>query len=248
MVLGLGGVLLAIALMALLPKKTPVMRSEAGIKNYLAPLGVVFRNPQSILCGLIAGLLFIPTTIFDMTWGVRFLQQAHGLDYGTAVMKSAIVPLGWMAGCPLLGLLSDRLQRRKPVIVGGGFVLLACLAWILYGKPGVFPPYTLGLIAGLASGAAMIPYTVIKEANPTHLAGTAIGVLNFLNLSVTALLGPVFGWILQTHSDRGLRGIEQYQLTFKPLLYGVALALVLTLALKETGAAARLPARARKAA
>ncbi len=43
----------------------------------------VFRNPQSILCGVIAGLLFIPTTIFDMVWGVRYLQEAHGFDYAT---------------------------------------------------------------------------------------------------------------------------------------------------------------------
>ena len=42
-------------------------------------MGLVFRNPQSILCGMIAGLLFIPTTIFDMTWGVRYLQEARGI-------------------------------------------------------------------------------------------------------------------------------------------------------------------------
>ena len=42
----------------------------------------MFRNPQSILCGMIAGLLFIPTTIFDMIWGVRYLQEARGFDYG----------------------------------------------------------------------------------------------------------------------------------------------------------------------
>ena len=45
-------------------------------------MGTVFRNPQSILCGMIAGLLFIPTTIFDMIWGVRYLQEARGFDYG----------------------------------------------------------------------------------------------------------------------------------------------------------------------
>ena len=55
--------------------------------------GVVFGNPQSILCGVISGLLFIPTTIFDMTWGVRYLQEAHTLDYASAVLHSAIVPV-----------------------------------------------------------------------------------------------------------------------------------------------------------
>src|SRR5688500_6661121 len=41
-----------------------------------AAMAIVFRNPQSMLCGMIAGLIFIPTTIFDMIWGVRYLQAA----------------------------------------------------------------------------------------------------------------------------------------------------------------------------
>ena len=69
-------------------------------------IGVVFRNPQSILCGLIAGLLFIPTTIFDMVWGVRYLQEAHDVPIRSAVLRSATVPFGWIIGCPLLGLVS----------------------------------------------------------------------------------------------------------------------------------------------
>ena len=93
---------------------------------------------------MIAGLLFIPTTIFDMVWGVRFLQDAHGFDYGAAVLRSASVPFGWIIGCPLLGFISDRIGRRKPVIIGGATVLLACLGWILFGPVNVLPPYMLG--------------------------------------------------------------------------------------------------------
>jgi MFS family permease len=161
------------------------------------------------------------------------------------VMRSAAVPLGWMIGCPLLGFLSDRLGRRKPVIAGAALVLLGCLAWILYGPAGVLPPYVLAIVAGIASGAAMLPYTVIKEANPIEYSGTATGVVNFLNFTFSALLGPVFGAILRTVSGgAGSMTLDHYQMAFQPLLYGVAVAIVLTLVLKETGSAARPPAPA----
>jgi MFS family permease len=212
-------------------------------------MGTVLRNPQSILCGAIAGLLFIPTTIFDMIWGVRYLQEARGYEYASAVVRSATVPLGWMIGCPLLGFVSDRLGRRKPVIIAAAFVLLACLAWILYGPADVLPPYVLGIFAGIASGAAMLPYTVIKEANPPEVSGTATGVVNFLNFTFSALLGPVFGWLLvAVTGDAAQRELGHYQTTFQPLLYGVILALVLTLLLKETGTAAVRGARVAESA
>jgi MFS family permease len=238
--MGLAGLVLGALLLVVLPKEDDAERPGAWLSGTVAAFGVVFKNPQSILCGLIAGLLFIPTTIFDMIWGVRYLQEARGLDYGSAVMRAATVPFGWIIGCPLLGFLSDRLGRRKPVILGGAVVLLACLAWILYGRSDIFPPYAIGLVAGLASGAAMLPYTVIKEANPPQFGGTATGVINFLNFTFSALLGPVFGWVLQRVSSGAQpMQLEHYQTAFQPLLFGVALATVLTLLLKETGPAAR---------
>jgi MFS family permease len=240
--MGIAALLMGIVLFVLLPGKEQKQQSTGWLKPALAGFSVVFRNPQSILCGLIAGLLFIPTTIFDMIWGVRYLQEAHGLDYGSAVMRSATVPLGWIIGCPLLGFISDRLGRRKPVIIGGALVLLLCLIWILYGPAGVLPPYVLGLAAGVASGGAMLPYTIIKEANPPQFGGTATGVINFLNFTFSALLAPVFGGILRRVSTgAGQVELSHYQLAFLPLLFGVAIAIGLTLILKETGSAVRQP-------
>src|SRR5262249_41995895 len=142
--------------------------------------------------------------------------------------------------------ISDRLGRRKPVIVGGALLLFACLAWILFGRADVFPPYVLGLVAGIASGAAMLPYTVIKESNPPQFGGTAAGGINFLNFTFCALLGRVFAGLLQRVSGGAAEmELEHYQAAFKPLLYGVAIAIVLALVLKETGTAVRVePAEA----
>ena len=238
--MGCAGIVIGALLLVLLPRSEAPANQDNWLREAGQSLATVFRNPQSILCGMIAGLLFIPTTIFDMVWGVRYLQEAHGFGYGEAVMRSATVPLGWIIGCPLLGAVSDRIGRRRPVILGGAIVLLGCLAWILYGPADVLPPYVLGLIAGIASGAAMIPYSVIKEANPPQMSGTATGVINFVNFTFSALLGPVFGTLLMRAAG-GAKEMElaHYQQAFLPLLVGVAIAIVLTLILRETGPAVR---------
>jgi len=233
--MGVGGLVIAGVLYFLLPKdETPARTGNGWVKSSVEGFKTVFFNPHSILCGMIAGLLFMPTTIFDMIWGVRFLQEGHGLSYAESVFRSASVPFGWIIGCPLLGFISDRIGRRKPVIIGGALVLLGCLSWILYGPTNVFPPYFLGLLAGIASGAAMLPYTVIKEINPPEYGGTATGVINFLNFTFSALLGPVFGWILLDASGGAAQlELAHFQTAFKPLLYGVAMAIFFALVLQE---------------
>ena len=238
--MGIGGLVISVLLAFLIPAPEPSARRGNWIAAAGRSLGVVFRNPQSILCGVIAGLLFLPTTILDMTWGVRFLQDAYGFGYAGAVVRSAAVPFGWIIGSPLLGYLSDRIGRRKPVIIGAALVLLGCLAEILYGRAGVLPPYLIAIVTGIASGGAMVPYTVVKETNPPGVGGSATGVANFLNFTLSALLGLAFGAMMAAVSGGALSFTrENYQATFEPLLYGVGLAIVLTFFLRETGPAAR---------
>jgi MFS family permease len=239
---GVVGLIISALLLILLPKEAP-KTAPAGTNAFatlLRSLGQVFRNPQSILCGFISGLLFIPTTILGMTWGVRFLQEARGREYDSAVMLAATLPLGWMIGCPLLGFISDRIGRRKPVIIGGALMLTAVVTWVLFGNPAILRGPTVGILMGIASGAAMIPYTVIKEVNAPQLSGTATGVVNFLNFTLSALLGPVFGARLVSMPQGDTSQVlAHYQAGFQPLLYGTLLALVFAFFLRETGPATR---------
>jgi MFS family permease len=150
------GLAVAVALYSLLPGKKAGDQGGDWLHGATHSLAIVFKNPQSILCEFIAGLLFIPTTIFSMIWGIRFLQDARGFEFQEAVVRSATVSLGWMIGCPLTGWLSDHIGLRRPVIIGGAGLLLACLLWTLYGPVDVLPPYVLSFVAGLSSGAAML--------------------------------------------------------------------------------------------
>jgi MFS family permease len=58
--------------------------------------------------------------------------------------------------------------------------------------PALLPAWLTLLILGIASGAAMIPYTIIKEVNPDEVKGSATGAINFLTFGVTAVIGPIF--------------------------------------------------------
>ena len=236
-------VLLVAGVLFVMTPREQVARSPAAHGNILAPYKVVFSNPQSYLCGLVSGLLFAPTTIGDMVWGVRFFQVDRLFSYHDAVFAISMVPLGWVLGCPLFGWLADALGRRKRALVIGICMMLACALQLTF-APGILPPWLTLLLFGVASGAAMIPYTIIKEANPDNVKGSATGAINFITFSVTALIGPVFASKLG--KSVGTSTIDPQSHFFQSTLFWVLVivgALVVSLFLKETGRARAQPSR-----
>ena len=202
--------------------------------SMLKPYRTVLSNPQSWLCGFTAGLLFLPTTIGDMIWGVPFLHTGMGVDFAQAVNRATMVPLGWVIGCPLLGYAADRIGRRKPVLIAGSLLMLAATVVLVY-MPGVAPPYLLGLLLGIGSGAAMIPYSIIKEVNPDEVKGSATGAINFLVFTLSALLAPAYGWLLNSLAGGGKLTLAVFQNASGVGVGGIVLAIVLTYFLRETG-------------
>ena len=212
---------------------------NASIWSMFTPYKSVLTNPQSYLCGFAAGLLFLPTTIGDMIWGVSFLREGWNIGYAEAVNRAAMVPLGWVIGCPLLGYLADHYGRRKPVLIGGAAIMLLASAMILYLPHDIVPPYMLGLVLGIGSGAAMIPYTIIKEVNADSVKGSATGAINFLVFTLSALMAPAYGWVLVRLSGGGPLGMEVFQKAGVIGVVGIVLAIVLSFFIRETGSAAR---------
>lgn len=232
--LGVVVLLVSVLLLTLTPKEPRAAVQGSGLSGMLATYKIVLSNPQSYLCGLVAGLLFVPTTIGDMVWGVRFFQEDKLFSYQSAVFAASMVPLGWVFGCPLLGWLADTLHRRKVALASGVIVMLLCAIQLAY-APLPMPPWLTLLLFGIASGSAMIPYTIIKEVNPDSVKGSATGAINFLTFSVTALVGPIFA----TRFGKTLGSSEDIATHFRQAglfwIVLIALALVVSLLLKETG-------------
>jgi MFS family permease len=232
---GILTLLIAVAMYIVTPSEERPQRTTDARQSTLALYKMVLTNPQSYLCGLCAGLLFLPTTVGDMMWGVSFLTGGWHLGYQQAVDRAAMVPLGWVVGCPLLGYLADRIGRRKPVIFGGAALMLVAALAIFYLPPDTFPPYLLGFLLGLGSGAAMIPYSIIKEVNPDEAKGSATGAMNFLVFVISAFAAPAMGWWLQRLAGGSALTLDVFVKSGSVYVAAIVLAAVLTLFLKETG-------------
>jgi MFS family permease len=237
-VLGAASLLTGLLLFIVTPAgKRPVSQPSAAHSSLLRPYGIVFSNPQSYLCGLAAGLLFVPTTIGAMIWGVAFFQKDLAFSFPSAVTTASMVPLGWVVGCPLLGWLADRVGRRKPPLIWGAVIMLLAMAQLAY-LPALMPAQLTAFIFGIASGAAMIPYTIIKEANPDEVKGSATGGMNFLTFAVTAVIGPVFARFAGKGFETGDR-FAHFQSGATFWIVCILVAIVLSFLLRETGHARR---------
>ena len=105
-------------------------------------------------------------------------------------------------------------------------------------KPLPIPVHIAMFVFGIASGAAMIPYSIIKEVNPDSVKGSAAGGINFLVFGITAFLGPIYA----NHVGKGMATASNLTADFqKGVVFWIACsaaAIVVTFFLRETGHAA----------
>lgn len=201
----------------------------------------VLRNPQSWWNALLAGLLYAPTAALAELWGVKFFRQTYHLTNEVAAMGIGLIFIGWTIGGPLVGWISDKIQRRKPIIIlSASFSLLfASLVILVPGLPlGIL--FSLLFLYGLSNTGVATAYAVASEINPQTVAGTSVAFANMASVIIGAGFQPLIGWLLQKNwSGMMLQGLPYYsnndfRSALLILLVSLLLAIFVACGIKET--------------
>lgn len=166
-------------------------------------LVMVMKRPQT---WIIAGFGFATATAllaFGGLWAVPYLTQVRGLSRVDAAFAASLVLLGWGLTAPAVGWLSDRIGRRRPVMLASALLATLSVCVLLY-TPSLPVAAINGLLLaqGIAVAGVVICFAAAKENNPAEDSGAAMAVVNMTIIASGAIMQPLVGWLL----DLGWRG------------------------------------------
>ena len=149
---------------------------------------------------------------FAGLWAMPFFTQSLGMSRALASNHLSLYFVGFAVGCLLLGTLSDRLGRRKPVMIVGTHVY--ALIWLVWLSGATLAPwlsYTVIAVMGLSTASFTLSWACAKEVNPPLLSGMSTSVANMGGFLGGALLQPMVGWLMDRSWDGTMQdGVRLY--------------------------------------
>ena len=190
-----------------------VKRPHFGRKVDLSGLLQVVRNratwPAAWINLGVSGSFFA----FGGLWATPFLVEAHGMTRTVAASHVSLYFTCFALSCVGVGTLSDRLGKRKPVLVVGTH--LYALTWVVWLSGVALPLYaSYGMFAlmGILTASFTLTWACAKEVNPPLLSGMSTSITNMGGFLAGAILQPLFGWAMDLHWAGGVSssGARQY--------------------------------------
>lgn len=208
--------------------------------SILYSLKVILSCRQTWLNALYAGFLFGPTAVIGEAIGPAYLQFGRGLGAHGAAFATGLIFIGWGISGPLSGWLSDRLGKRKPIMILSG------LCGVIFTSLFVFLPdlsqttaYILFFVFGLTNTGVAIAYAVSTELHDRKVIGTSIAFTNMTSIFVGASLQPLVGRLVDMVAGARAYNVERlllsdFQAGLKLLPICSLIALLLAFTIKET--------------
>lgn len=238
---GVFGIALTVVAFLYLRNPVPVVSSESGgigrfIGSVISALVEVAKIPHVWISALICSALFGSLLAAGVVWTPK-LMLTLGASPETAAFSSSLLWLGLAAGCLVLPALSDRTKKRKPLIIVGCMVQLACAGALLY-VPGIPVPVAMAInfVFGFANSAHMLTFSSAADVVRPQLIGTSAAFVNGLAFIAGGFMIAAPGARVVSGQAAGLteHTLALAEYAAEPLLFALAIALLLSLIMRES--------------
>ncbi len=128
-------------------------------------------------------------------WSVPFLTQSYGMSAIEASRHTSVVIMCSALSLTVIGMLSDHLRLRRPLIIVSALLYLACWAAWMSGVPRDWT-YAMAAATGLSCTGFSLAWSCAKEVNRPRYAGMAISLANTGGFLAAGALQPLVGWVL----------------------------------------------------
>lgn len=204
--------------------------------HWLEGLATVLKNratwPGFWLNLGIAGSFFA----FAGLWAIPFLGDVYGFERRLATQHTTLLLAGFAIGALSVGALSDRMGRRRPVLIATGLLYLLCwLPLVLEIPLAQALSHLLFLLMGLGAASFTLSWACVKEVNPHALSGMATSVVNTGAFLGAGILQPLVGWAIDASaSPHANNAGNQYRGGMLIFLGFILVGLVASLRVRET--------------
>lgn len=197
----------------------------------------IIAHKQNWLAGLYTSCLNLPIMVLCALWGALYIQKVHNIAAIESSYIMSFTLLGSMIGGPLFGFFSDKLGKRKPVMLLGAFLtFLAMLTLILFSNLSFAHVSLLFFGLGLLSSSQIIGYPLIAESNCSNTTGIATAMASTLITGGGGLGQALFGILLQ-HDNKGIAqafSVADFQYAIIILPVAALVAGLLVIGMQET--------------
>lgn len=155
-----------------------------SLQKWLKQFLIVLRTPYIWIGGIIAALLFTPTTVFAELWGVNYLGKVYAYSPTKASFISSMVFIGWAVGAAISGALTLFISSKIKLIRYGsiGAFLIAFL--LLYIKLPFEILCFVSIVFGIFSSVQVLAFTFGRDVLPAKLAGITGAAINLICMGV----------------------------------------------------------------
>jgi sugar phosphate permease len=183
------------------PKSTIQYKKQhsyfASAKKILFELKVVLTHIENWKCGCYIGLMNLPIFVLAALWGNLFLTQYKGFSESSAGLLISLIFIGELVGAPIMGLISNKLQKKKIIMLLGAIASLVIMLLIIFiSQKYYLANCLLFLMLGFSISPQILGYPLIAENNAHELASTATGLGSLLSNITGACMQIIFGIIL----------------------------------------------------